>query len=80
MLLNNIREAMVVWDLEGRITYWNPAAYLLYGWTANERLGLDVEEAFYPMFTPTVIQPGEENTGGFEIERRPGLQTRPCRA
>jgi len=70
LLLNNIREAMVVWDLDGRITFWNPAAYILYGWTAAERLGQRVEEGYFQMFSPCVVQPGEENTGGFEVERQ----------
>jgi len=29
-LLNNVRDAIVVWDLSGRITYWNRAAEVLF--------------------------------------------------
>jgi PAS domain-containing protein len=35
-LIDRAREAMVVHDLDGRITYWNPSAARLYGWTADE--------------------------------------------
>ena len=26
LLLNNVRDAIVVWDLSGQITYWNPGS------------------------------------------------------
>ncbi|HEX2978689.1 MAG TPA: PAS domain S-box protein [Anaerolineaceae bacterium] len=70
LLLNNIREAVVVWNLEGEITFWNPAAYLLFGWPATERVGQSVYDTYLSSFTPPVIIPGEENTAGFEIERQ----------
>jgi PAS domain S-box-containing protein len=51
-VLDNMRDAVVVWDLEGRITYWNPAAEQLYGWTAAQRLGMLVTEVYFPFFDP----------------------------
>lgn len=38
-LLDQARDAIVVRDLEGRITYWNHSAERLYGWSAQEVLG-----------------------------------------
>lgn len=38
--------AVIALDSERRITYWNPAAERLYGWTANEALGQSFEELF----------------------------------
>lgn len=69
VLLNNVREAMVAWDTAGTIIYWNPAAFLLYGWSPGECLGKSVEEAYFPLFNPQIIPPGPENTAGQDIER-----------
>ncbi len=38
-LLDIAQDAMIVSDLEGRITFWNTSAEQLYGWTANDALG-----------------------------------------
>jgi PAS domain S-box-containing protein len=38
-LLDLAHDAIVVWDLQGRITYWNQGAAELYGWTRNEAMG-----------------------------------------
>ena len=38
-LLDNVQEAILVCDLESRITYWNFGAQRLYGWTAQEAMG-----------------------------------------
>jgi PAS domain S-box-containing protein len=70
MLLNNIREALVVWDLEGKITFWNPAAMRLFGWLPDEMVGRPVTEAYYRLFDPAMRVPGIEDSGGFDIERR----------
>jgi PAS domain S-box-containing protein len=69
VLLYNIREALVAWDTAGLITYWNPAAYLLYGWTPSERIGQPAADVYFPIFNPSVNQPGPENTAGMDIER-----------
>ncbi len=69
VLLYNIREALVAWDNSGKIIYWNPAAYLLYGWTPAERIGQPVSEVYFPLFNPAIFQPGPDNTSGMDIER-----------
>ena len=43
-LLDAARDAMIVCDLDGRIEYWNPAAEELYGFTADEAIGLALDE------------------------------------
>ena len=38
-LLDKAHDAIIVRDLDGRITYWNQGAERLYGWTAEDMLG-----------------------------------------
>jgi PAS domain S-box-containing protein len=38
-LLDKAQDAIVVRDLDHRVTYWNKSAERLYGWTAEEMLG-----------------------------------------
>lgn len=70
LLLNNVRDAVVVWDLEGKITFWNPAAFILFGWMPQERLGKQVAEVYLPVFNPPVYVPKEGETIGHHIERQ----------
>lgn len=46
-LLDKARDAIIVRDLEQRITYWNKSAELLYGWTAQEAVGRVTTELIY---------------------------------
>jgi two-component system cell cycle sensor histidine kinase/response regulator CckA len=39
LLLANVRDSVIVTDLEGVITYWNEGATRLFGWMAEEMLG-----------------------------------------
>jgi len=68
LLLNNVRDAVVVWNVEGRITYVNPAAQTLFGWSKEKWLAMPVE-TYLQMFTPAVRIPHGEGTGGLKIER-----------
>ncbi|HWA97651.1 MAG TPA: PAS domain S-box protein, partial [Pirellulales bacterium] len=38
-LLANVRDAVIVSDLDGLVTYWNEGARRLFGWTAEEMIG-----------------------------------------
>jgi PAS domain S-box-containing protein len=69
LLLNNVRDAVVVWSREGRITYWNPAADALLGLNGKEFLGKPVEETYLGLFAPHVRVPPADGTSGMEIER-----------
>ncbi|MEY4929817.1 MAG: hypothetical protein RI909_541, partial [Bacteroidota bacterium] len=48
MLLSTIQEAVMVFDLENKITYWNDSATKLYGWTREEIIGKNVLEIIPP--------------------------------
>jgi len=70
MLLDNVRDAVVVWDMTGRITYWNPAAVALFGWSAEERLGRKVSQIYLQTFTPPITLPRQGNGGNQHVVRR----------
>lgn len=46
-LLDKARDAIIVFDLESRITYWNRGAERLYGWSARETEGRRLQELLY---------------------------------
>ena len=46
LLLANVRDAIVVVDVAGTITYWNHGATAIFGWTADEVLGHAFGEFF----------------------------------
>lgn len=64
-LLDKARDAILVYDLEHRISYWNKSAERLYGWTAQEAIGRSVAGLLYKDTTAFqqackhVIQTGE---------------------
>jgi PAS domain S-box-containing protein len=58
-LLDKARDAICVADLDERITYWNASAEALFGWTASEALGKDVQTLFFqqdPVRYPETIK------------------------
>lgn len=42
-VLANVRDSVIVTDLDGRITYWNDGAQVTYGWTAAEMAGRTID-------------------------------------
>ncbi len=46
-LLDKAQEAILVWNLEDSITYWNKSAQRLYGWTAEEVISKNANELLY---------------------------------
>jgi PAS domain S-box-containing protein len=46
-LLDNTRDAVVVYDLEGRVVFWNKAAEKIYGWTRDEAMGRHLGDQLY---------------------------------
>ncbi|HZW05161.1 MAG TPA: response regulator, partial [Anaerolineaceae bacterium] len=62
LLLGHMRDAIVVWDKNETITYWNEAAEWLYGRCADEMVGQSVAAyliQFFPHLHPNQTQPGE---------------------
>jgi two-component system cell cycle sensor histidine kinase/response regulator CckA len=47
-LLNQAHDAIIVTDLDGRISFWNRGAEKIYGWTAAEAIGQTSPELFGP--------------------------------
>jgi PAS domain S-box-containing protein len=70
MLLNNVRDAIVVWDMVGRITYWNPAAVALFGWSTDERLGRPVAQYYLTTFNPPISLPKESDAPDQHVVRK----------
>jgi PAS domain S-box-containing protein len=46
-LLDKAQDAIIVRDLDQRITYWNKSAQRLYGWSAKEALGRPIATLLY---------------------------------
>jgi PAS domain S-box-containing protein len=70
MLLNNMRDAVVVWGVEGNITYWNYSAEKLFGVQYSERINTSVYENYFNGFTPPIEQPDPKNVEATETERQ----------
>ncbi|TDU63186.1 PAS domain S-box-containing protein [Prosthecobacter fusiformis] len=64
-LLDKARDAILVRDMDNRITYWNKSAEILYGWTAAEVIGrqsteiLRGEPTRFQEATAAVLRNGE---------------------
>ena len=67
-LLNNVRDAVVVWNLQGEIAYINPAAQALFGRSKEIWMSMPAE-TYLNLFAPAVKVPNGEATGGLRIER-----------
>jgi PAS domain S-box-containing protein len=50
-LLDLSYDAICVWDLQGKITFWNRGAEEIYGWTKEEALGKDVHSFLNSQFS-----------------------------
>jgi PAS domain S-box-containing protein len=60
-LLDKAQDAILVTDLQRRLTYWNKSAERVYGWTAAEALGKTIGELLYPAGEPRdVVQAFDE--------------------
>ena len=55
-LLDKAHDAIVVRDLKNHVMYWNKAAELLYGYTAEEAIGRNSEELFYKNSPPKLLE------------------------
>ena len=43
-MLNSITQSVISTDLEGKVTYWNNGAEVLYGWSTKEAIGRPITE------------------------------------
>ncbi len=55
-LLDKAHDAIAVRDLEHRLIYWNKGAQRLYGWTAEESTGKNVDELLYNKESSNLIE------------------------
>lgn len=75
-ILRNVREAVIVADLAGRITLWNDGATEIFGYSSAEMLGKTRERLYPDPAMPLVdldpIIQGEELLGEWQGRRRDG--------
>lgn len=69
-LLDNMRDAVVVWDIKGNITYWNRTAEQLFGYKHTEFIGKPAAQTYWQLFSPAItIDPSRKNNP-LETERQ----------
>ena len=71
--------ALIVTDLSGAVVYWNRAAHDLYGWTAEEAVGRQVEELTVPEVgheaageITEALRDGVPWSGGYPVRQKDG--------
>ena len=78
LLLASVRDAVMVTDLDGIVTYWNRAATCVFGWTAEEMLGEPITKRFPEEVRPAIvglmraILDGADHVGEFEDYHKDG--------
>ena len=50
-ITNSVRDAIILADEEARVTYWNPAAEKIFGYTSDEAIGKLIHELVVPEST-----------------------------
>ncbi len=79
-VLDTVGQAVIVTDVDSRIRYWNQFAKTLYGWSAEEALGRNVQELLVPAeisgqqaaeIVEQLLQ-GKAWSGEFRVRRRDG--------
>ena len=58
LILNSSLDAILIIDLKGCITFWNPQAELIFGWKSEEVLGLNISEVIIPAEMKSAHQSG----------------------
>ncbi len=78
-MLNEVGQAVIATDPEGRITFWNRAAERAYGWSEEEALGRDILDLTVPDMEQgrareimAALSTGDTWTGEFEAKRKDG--------
>lgn len=74
-----IGQAVITVDLDGLVIYWNPAAEMLYGWTANEAIGWNLASLLVPGAAKEMgadisaaLRDGTPWSGAFPVRRKDG--------
>jgi PAS domain S-box-containing protein len=81
-ILAALQEAVVAVDLDGHIIFWNAFAETLYGWRADEVLGLSLIDVLMPFVrheAQQIVQrlnEGEAWIGEFPVQHRDGHELR----
>lgn len=78
-LLEDLGHAVILTDLAGVVTYWNRTAEELYGWSAQEAIGRNIQTLTVPQVTQALAQQIMESlrsggrwSGGFSVRRKDG--------
>ncbi|MEK6975746.1 MAG: PAS domain-containing protein [Candidatus Thermoplasmatota archaeon] len=73
-LLESVSQAVASTDLEGRVTYWNPAAEKLFGWSNAEAVGRPVVDLWGDIQVLSPHQDANEAapTGDYPMRRKDG--------
>jgi PAS domain S-box-containing protein len=76
-LLAAVEQAVIATDEDQRIIYWNPFAERIYGWTADEVLGRDINEVTSARPAQgraplEKVEAGDAFSGEFEVRRKNG--------
>ncbi len=70
LLLRNMRDAIVVWNTNGMITFWNPEAENTFKLTNHQVIGKPVVEIYTQLFQPSIQFPFTEKFHSRETERK----------
>jgi PAS domain S-box-containing protein len=82
-LLNNVGEAIIATDVQGKITYWNTVAQTLYGWSAEEAIGNMITDIIpsnhkrgkaQEIFSNLTLTRGERWSGRFAVQHKDGTE------
>jgi PAS domain S-box-containing protein len=70
LLMDNLPDAVVAWDLKGQITLWNSKAEALLGRPSSECLGHDAQSYYFSHFIPPLAPPATETPEVSEVWRQ----------
>ena len=78
-ILEALGQAVIVTDVAGVVTFWNPAAEALYGWAEKEAVGRTIDELIVPDVAQATwtdirraLRQGTPWSGGFPARRKEG--------
>ena len=77
VLLNSVRDSVIVWDMRGRVTFCNAASEVLFGKHAAAFIGGDVIRDYFPLLSPSPEWARLNLICDREIERQVSCPERP---